>query len=74
VLAPSADRVDVFLEPDRDLGGRLIGSAGAPRSPTDTAFRVNVTVPADGHTLYVHVVSAGLRQEQVFTIPIVVRF
>src|SRR5712691_135393 len=31
VLAPGADRVDVFLEPDRDSGGRLAGSAVAIR-------------------------------------------
>src|SRR2546423_1854457 len=29
VLAPGADQVDVFLEPDRDNGGRLAGSASS---------------------------------------------
>ncbi len=63
-----ADRVDIFLEPDRDLGGRMLGSA----TSTTPVFKVPVTLPLDGHTLYIHVVSTWSRQEQVFTLPITV--
>ncbi len=70
VLAPSADRVDVFLEPDRDGGGRLVGSASqTPGSP----FKIWVNAPLDAHTLYVHVSSSALVQETVLTLPIIVR-
>jgi hypothetical protein len=70
VLAPGADRVDVFLEPDRDEGGRLIGSAPVPAS---NLAKLPVTASLDGHTLYVHLVSTASRQEQVITVPIIVR-
>jgi hypothetical protein len=48
VLAPGADRVDVFMEPDRDDGGHLVGSASLdnrPRPPS-TAFLATVLAPA----------------------------
>jgi hypothetical protein len=70
VLAPDADRVDVFLEPDRDAGGRLVGFVSqAPGTP----LRVNVNVPPNAHTLYVHAFSTALAQEAVLTLPVVVR-
>lgn len=71
VLAPNADRVDVFLEPDRDQGGRLVGTVSqTPGAP----FKVNVNgAPLDAHTLYVHVSSASIGQEQVITLPVIVR-
>jgi hypothetical protein len=70
VLASGADRVDVFLEPDRDDGGRLVGSSTLT---TGNLFKVTVNTPPDGHTLYVHVSSTSTGQEQVLTIPVVVR-
>jgi hypothetical protein len=74
VLAPNADQVDVFLEPDRDKGGRMVGStSAAQRQPPGGSLDVAVSVPLDGHTLYVHVSSLTTGQEQVFTIPIMVR-
>jgi hypothetical protein len=70
VLAPDADRVEVFLEPDRDRGGRLVGFASQTMG---TEFKIAINAPLDAHTLYVHVASAALGQEQVLTMPIVVR-
>jgi hypothetical protein len=70
VLAPAADRVDVFLEPDRDHGGRLVGTLSQTPGPP---FRVSVVAPVDAHTLYVHVSSSALGQEQVLTVPVIVR-
>ena len=70
VLAPKADRVDVFLEPDRDAGGRLVGFVSqAPGAP----LKVHVNTVLGAHTLYVHVSSTTLGQEAVLTLPVIVR-
>lgn len=72
VLASDADRVDVFIEPDRDRGGRLVGSASATptkRLPGGT-IQVPLTLPQDQHTLYVHVSSMSTGQEQVIQLPV----
>ena len=71
MLAPDAARVDVFLEPDRDNGGRLVGSTLA--GSTGTPLKTTVSAPAGSHTLYVHVTSAVLGQEQLLTLPVVIR-
>jgi hypothetical protein len=74
VLAQGADRVEVYLEPDRDNGGRLVGSAAVPPGTSvGTPVKIPVSAPLDGHTLYVHVASSTSGQQQVLTIPIVVR-
>jgi hypothetical protein len=74
VLAQGADTVEVYLEPDRDSGGRLVGSATVPASTSaGSPVRITVTAPVDGHTLYVHVASSTSGQQQVLTVPIVVR-
>jgi hypothetical protein len=70
VLAPDADRVDVYAEPDRDAGGRLIGSAS---QTLGGSLKLNVNVPLSARTLYVHVSSTTLGQEAVLTLPVVVR-
>jgi hypothetical protein len=73
VLAPGADRVDVFLEPDRDEGGRLVGTAAvAPGAPAPSVFRIAVNLPTDGHTMYVHVSSSVTGQQTLLTVPVVV--
>lgn len=72
VLAPTADRVDVFMEPDQDHGGKLVGSA--TRSPTASSMiNVTVSLPLDSHTLYVHVSSSTTGQQTLITVPVVVR-
>ncbi len=74
VLAQGADRVDVYLEPDRDNGGRLVGSAAVPPGTSvGTPVKIPVSAPLDGHTLYVHVASSASGQQRVLTVPIVVR-
>jgi hypothetical protein len=74
VLAQGADRVDVYLEPDRDYGGRLVGSATVPpNTSANNPVKIPVSAPLDGHTLYVHVASVASGQQQVLTVPIVVR-
>jgi len=74
VLAQGADTVEVYLEPDRDSGGRLVGSATVPAGTSAASpVKITVTAPVDGHTLYVHVVSSTSGQQQVLTVPIVVR-
>ena len=75
VLAPNADRVDVFVQPDRDRGGRLVGSASAgPQKPPGSSFEVRVDAPPDPQTtLFVHVSSQLTGQEQVLTLPLVVK-
>jgi hypothetical protein len=74
VLAQGADRVEVYLEPDRDHGGHLVGSATVPPGTSAGApVKIPVSAPVDGHTLYVHVASSASGQQQVLTIPIVVR-
>jgi hypothetical protein len=75
------DRVDVFLEPDRDAGGPIVGS-GAPGDATLSArlgralgpneFVAYATVPRGEHTLYVHAHSAVTGQEIVISVPVVV--
>jgi hypothetical protein len=73
VLAPTADRVDVFIEPDRDQGGKLVGSMSlAPGAPPPSTFRVTVNLPLDGHTLYVHASSSLTGQQALVTVPVVV--
>jgi hypothetical protein len=70
VLAARADRVDVFLEPGRDQGGRLVGSASAESSST-AEFRATITVPAGSQTLHVHARSTRSGTEEILTLPIV---
>ena len=75
MLAPDGARIDVFLEPDRDNGGRLVGSA-ASTSSTESAgnlFKTTISAPVGSHTLYIHVTSAVPDQEQVLTLPVVIR-
>jgi len=72
VLAPNADRVDVFLEPDRDKGGVQAGSASSPFvQSADHSVKVTANAPIGAHTLYVHVTGAG--HELVFVLPVVVK-
>jgi len=72
VLAPGADRVDVFLEPDRDGGGHLVGSAALTRTQVaSTPFLAPVVAPAGMHTLYVHV-HAPAGPEEVLTLQVTV--
>ncbi|MGI9148983.1 MAG: hypothetical protein ACR2IK_20950 [Chloroflexota bacterium] len=71
MLAPRADRVDVFLEPGRDRGGRLVGSAFA-ESSSNAQFRVLISVPVGQHTLYVHAQSSQLGTQEILNLPIVV--
>jgi hypothetical protein len=74
VLAQGADRVEVYLEPDRDNGGRLVGSAMVPPGTSVGApVKIPVSAPLDGHTLYVHVASSASGRQQVLTVPIIVR-
>jgi hypothetical protein len=74
VVAAGADRVDVYLEPDRDNGGRLVGSSPVPPGTSASApVKIQVSAPVDNHTLYVHVASSASGQQQVLTVPIVVR-
>jgi len=73
VLAPTADRVDVFIEPDRDQGGKLVGSVAlAPGATPPNTFRVTVNLPLDGHTLYVHASSSVTGQQALVTVPVLV--
>ena len=74
VVAQGADHVDVYLEPDRDNGGHLLGSATVPPGTSAGApVKIPVTAPVDGHTLYVHVASSASGQQEVLTVPVVVR-
>jgi hypothetical protein len=70
VFAPGADRVDVFMEPDRDAGGRLLGSS---TDGVANVFSIPLSVSPNGHTLYIHAISSGSRQDQVLTLPIIAR-
>jgi hypothetical protein len=74
VLAPGADRVDVFLEPDRDSGGHLVGSASVTRAQpaNNTPFLATVVAPAGMQTLYVHVHAPATTREEVLTLPVAV--
>jgi hypothetical protein len=70
MLAPSADRVEVFLEPDRDRGGLLVGSATLAQ-PTRAPIQVTVRMTPGAHTLYVHAESSTTGQEQSQALPVV---
>ena len=70
VRGPNAERVDVFLEPDRDQGAHLAGSAVAARVGAPLSAVVNA--PPGSHTLYIHV-SSHSGQEVLLTVPVVVR-
>ena len=70
ILAPRADRVDVFLQPGRDRGGRLVGSASAD-TPSSAEFRATTTVPTGPQTLYVYARSTASGNEEVLMIPVV---
>jgi hypothetical protein len=63
------DQVDVFLEPDRDRGGRLVGSTSL-RTATPARFSVTITIPPGQHTLYVHARSTLANRESIVPIPI----
>jgi hypothetical protein len=68
VLAPGADRVDVFLDPGRDRGGRLGGSASIGRVPTNS-FQVLVSASAGPQSFYVHAHYAS-GSEDIVTLPL----
>jgi hypothetical protein len=73
VLAPGADRVDVFIEPDRDGGGRLVGSAVMARDQLPGAsFLATVAAPLGTHTFYVHVHAPAAAREEVLILPVTV--
>jgi hypothetical protein len=73
VLAPGADRVDVFLEPDRDSGGHLVGSASSTRDQLPAAsFLATVAAPQGMHTFYVHVHAPTSAREEVLILPVTV--
>jgi hypothetical protein len=73
VLAPGADRVDVFIEPDRDGGGRLVGSAVMARDQMPGAsFMATVAAPLGMHTFYVHVHAPAAAREEVLILPVTV--
>jgi len=58
----AVDHVDVFLEPDRDHGGRLVGTGPARQA---SRFKITLNgVPPGAHTLYVHAY-AGSRESVV---------
>jgi hypothetical protein len=73
VLAAGADRVDVFLEPGRDSGGRLVGSAVVTHDQLPSAaFMATVAAPLGMHTLYVHVHAPTTAREEVLILPVTV--
>ena len=58
-----------------DNGGRLVGtSAVPPGTSASSPVKITVSAPLDNHTLYVHVASSASGQQQVLTVPILVRF
>jgi hypothetical protein len=71
VLAPRSDRLDVYLGPGRDRGGRLVGSAAAATS-SSAEFHATISAPAGPQTLEVHARSSSSGTEEVLTLPIVV--
>jgi hypothetical protein len=74
VLAPSANRLDVFLEPGRDQGGHLVGSAALSESaPPGAGFLATVSVPAGLHTLEVRAYSTTSGQGETVSLPVVAR-
>jgi hypothetical protein len=65
--------VDVFIEPDRDGGGRLVGSAIAARDQLPGApFMATVAAPLGMHTFYVHVHAPTAAREEVLILPVTV--
>jgi hypothetical protein len=72
------DHVDVFLEPDRDGGGRFLGSAKlgqveasvAASQPAGPEFILPLRITPGTHTLFVHAHSAVTGLETVVAIPI----
>jgi hypothetical protein len=70
VLAPRADHVDVFLDPGRDHGGKLIGSSADTSSSGE--FRATITAPMGPQNLEVHARSTATGKEEVLTLPITV--
>jgi hypothetical protein len=73
VLAPGADRIDVFLDPGRDRGGRLAGSASSSSSvPTRSGtFQVPVKASSGPQSVYVHAHYAT-GPESIVTVPLTV--
>jgi hypothetical protein len=71
LLAPSADRVDVFLEPGRDQGGRLVGS-GTVSQGSGAPFKVTINLPPGSHILSVHAQSSTTGREKVVPLPVIV--
>jgi hypothetical protein len=74
IRAPGADRIDVFLEPDRDQGARLAGSGSMTHGqPTGGPMIAVVSAPPGAHTVYIHVSAANLPHEVLLTVPVTVR-
>ena len=66
------DSIEVFIEPDRDGGGRMVGSA-RPGSTSGIDFNASVDMPPGPHTLYIHAHSALSGKEAVTSIPVLAR-
>jgi len=70
VQAPGADRVDVFLDPGRDRGGRLVDSASSASLPGG-AFQLAVSASPGPQSVYVHAHYAT-GPEAIVTLPLTV--
>jgi hypothetical protein len=63
------DRVDIFMEPGRDAGGRLLGTATQDRVGA-AAFSLTLRLARGPHTLDIHAHSSVSGRETVLTLPI----
>ncbi|MDQ3812204.1 MAG: hypothetical protein M3336_18135, partial [Chloroflexota bacterium] len=67
--AGGLDQVDVFLEPGRDGGGRLLTSADFD-APDQPGFSFVLRAPPGAHTLHLHVRSRVTGRETVVQLPL----
>jgi hypothetical protein len=63
------DSVQIFLEPGRDAGGRLLGTATPARLGTE-AFSLTLRLSRGAHTLDIHAHSSLTGRETVLSLPI----
>jgi hypothetical protein len=68
-VSDGIDRIEVYLEPGRDAGGKLLGALTRARSdPNSWSFVLRAS--RGWHTVYIHAHSAVSGQEAVVAVPL----
>jgi hypothetical protein len=69
IVSDGIDRIELYLEPGRDAGGKMLGVATRER-PDASSWTFLLRAPRGWHTVYVHAHSSLTGQETVLALPL----